>query len=103
MPYILRFVQSYRPENREKFMEIEAKFVQMERRRPEYPKGRRLQPFTGRLATNTIICEFTFDRLEDAEGALSMITADREHDSLLEKQLPYMKDSYTEIYEVLDF
>jgi len=103
MPFVLRFVQGYRPANREKFMAVEAKFAAMEKRRTEYPKGRRLQPYTGRLATNTIICEFQFDTLREAEDALAMISADGEHDSLLAEQLPYMEDSYSEIYEVLEF
>ncbi len=103
MAFRLRFVQRYRPASREKFMEIEAKFAAMERRRGEYPEGRRLEPYTGRDATNTIVCEFEFETLAEAEGALAMISADSEHDALLSEQLPYMEDSYTEIYQVLDF
>lgn len=103
MAFVLRFVQRYRPVNREKFMEIEAKFVAMEKRREGYPKGRRSQPYTGMLATNTIICEFQFDTLGEAEAGLAMISSDPEHDKLLAEQLPYMQDSYSEIYEVLEF
>jgi len=102
MAYVLRFVQRYRPENRAKFMEIEAKFAAMERRRAEYPRGRRLEPYTGREPTNTIVCEFTFETLRQAEAALAMISKDPEHDGLLAEQTPFMEDSYTEIYEVLD-
>lgn len=102
MPFVLRFVQSYKPVNRAKFMELEAKFAAMEKSRPEYPKGRRLQPYTGRIAANTMICEFEFDSLEDAQRGLAMIESDERHGRLLAEQLPYMEDSYTEMYEVLD-
>jgi hypothetical protein len=103
MAFLLRFVQGYRPANRDKFMELEAKFAAMEQSRPEYPEGRRLQPHTGRLATNTIVCEFQFDTLEQAQKGLAMIESDEQHGKLLAEQLPYMEDSYTEIYEVLEF
>jgi len=103
MPYVLRFVQRYRPENRDAFMELEREFASMEQSRDDFPKGRRLEPYSGREPTGTLICEFTFPTLTAAQEGLAKIESDPQHEELYRKQVPYMEDAYTEFYRVLEF
>jgi len=103
MPYVLRFVQKYRPADKDAFMELEAKFAALEKRRADFPKGRRCQPYAGREAVNTLIWECEFPTLEDAQEALALLENDPEHEKLYRRQVPYFADAYTEIYEVLRF
>jgi len=102
MAFVLRFVQRYRPEDREVFLKLEAKFAAMERRRKGYPKGRRSQPYAGREETSTLIWECEFPTLEAAQKGLAEMAGDAEHEKLYKEQVPYMTEAYTEIYEVLD-
>ncbi len=102
MPYILRFVQRYRPADRAAFMELEKKFAAMEQRRADFPHGRRCQPYAGKEPTNTLVWECTFPTLAAAQDALAQIESDPEHAELYRQQVPYFFDAYTEIYEVLD-
>ncbi len=103
MAYALRFVQKYRPENREAFMALEAKFAAMEQSRDDMPKGTRLEPYAGREATNTLIWQCEFPTLQAAQDGLAKIETDPQHDELFAQQVPFMEDAYTEIYEVLEF
>ena len=102
MAYVLRFVQRYLPERREAFMKVEAKFADLERRRNDFPKGRRSQPYAGREPSHTLIWESEFPTLSEAQAALSRISVDPEHEALFQEQAPYMTESYTEINEILD-
>jgi hypothetical protein len=102
MVYVLRFVQRYRQVDRDAFMKLEAEFCAMEKRRPEWPQGKRRQPYSGREPVNTLIWESEFSSLADVQQALARIAADPEHEDLFRKQVPYMTDAYTEIDEVLD-
>lgn len=103
MPYVLRFVQRFLPKDRDVFMKLEAEFAKMERRRKGYPKGRRCTPYAGREETNTLIWECEFPTLQAAQDALALMAKDPGHEKLYRKQVPYMQEAYTEIYEVLDF
>ncbi len=103
MPYILRFVQRYQPEQRAQFMELEAKFAALEQRRSDFPKGRRSQPYAGREPSNTLLWECEFPSLAEAQAALALIASDPEHETLFRQQVPYMRELYTEINEVLEF
>jgi hypothetical protein len=103
MAFVLRFVQRFRPEHREAFMELEAGFADLERRRPDFPKGRRMQPYAGREPTNSMIWECEFATLAEVQEALAFMEADAEHKELFDAQVPYFAEAYTEIYEVLDF
>ena len=102
MAYVLRFVQHYRPADRTVFMELESQFVALERRRNDFPKGRRLQPYAGREPSCTLIWESEFRTLAQAQEALALIEGDAEHEKLFRQQVPYMTDAYTEIDQVLD-
>ncbi len=103
MAYKLRFVQRYRPADRAAFMKLEAQFVALEKRRADFPRGRRWQTYAGREPTNTLIWEAEFPTLAAAQQALALLEADPEHGKLLQQQVPYFQDAYTEIYEELDF
>lgn len=102
MAYVLRFVQHYRLVDRAVFLQLESRFAALERRRDDFPKGRRLQPYAGREPTCTLIWESEFPSLAKAQEALAQIEADAEHEKLFREQAPYMTDAYTEINEVLD-
>ena len=103
MPYIVRLVQRYNPEQRAAFMNVEAKFAAIEQRRSDFPKGRRSQPYAGREPSNTLIWESEFPSLAEAQAALAKISSDREHEALFREQVPYMSELYTEIDEILEF
>lgn len=103
MGYVVRFVQRYAPEKREAFMKAEAKFAALEKRRSDFPKGQRSQPYAGREPSHTLIWECEFPSLTEAQGALSTIATDAEHEVLFREQAPYMVETYTEINEILDF
>lgn len=61
-------------------------------------KGRRFVPIIGREPSNTLIWEAEFESLASATQALTAIEENAEHDALLEKQTPFMRDAYAEIY-----
>jgi hypothetical protein len=103
MPYILRFVQRYRPADEAAFMKLEARFAALEQRRRDFPKGRRSRPYSGREATHTLVWECQFETLTAAQEGLDRISSSREHARLLEKQVPFFLEAFTEIYEVLEF
>jgi hypothetical protein len=103
MAYILRFVQQYSATNREAFMALEAMFAGMERRRKDWPQGRRYQPLSGREPTNTLVWECEFPTLAEAQDALKRMGSDPEHEQLFRQQAPYITQNYTEIYEILEF
>jgi hypothetical protein len=100
--YVVRFVQEYAPADRGAFLELEARFAQMERRRADLPTGRRMQPYAGAEPTHSLVWEASFPTLADALEAIDRIDADDEHDELFREQAPLMTRSRTEIYEVLD-
>jgi hypothetical protein len=102
MPFVLRFVQRFRPADERAFMALEKKFAALERRKKGLPRGRRLRPWAAREPSHTLVWESTFESLEDVEHALAGLGADPEHERLLRKQVPCFLDAWTEIYEVLD-
>lgn len=102
MPFVLRFVQEYAAAERTRFLELEARFAEMERRREDWPTGRRLQTFAGAEASNALIWECRFDTLAELHAALERIATDPEHDELFAQQAPFITRARTEILETLD-
>lgn len=100
MPYMLRFVQRFREPDREEFFKLEAQFIALERDIPEFPKGRRYVPFTGREPLNTLIWECEFESLQDVNTALMVLRHDEKHEKLYASQSNFFLDSWTEIFEV---
>jgi hypothetical protein len=102
MPFVLRFVQRYRPGDERVFMSLERKFAALERRKRTLPRGRRLRPYAGREPAHTLVWESTFDTIEEVHQALARLSSDPDHERLLRRQAPCFLDAYTEIYEVLE-
>lgn len=101
MSYKLRFVQKIEQCNKEKFLEIEKKFIEFEKEQ-NMPKGRRYLPISGKEPTNTLIWECEFNTMEELIKQLNAIYSHPIHDKLLALQTPFMQDSYTEIYEAFE-
>lgn len=102
MSFILRFTQQYQPSANRAFFELEAQFQKLERSVPQLPIGRRSQPLSGVMPTNTLVWECEFPSLADVQDALKKIAEDPTHTKLFEKQAVYIIEARTEIYEVLD-
>jgi hypothetical protein len=103
MSVTMRLVQQFDPSHEKEFMELEGQFAELERRRPDYPKGRRLQPIAAAEASHTLIWECEFPDLEAARAALHLFEGDAEHDALAEKQSPYFRHLRVEFYQNLEF
>lgn len=103
MKYILRFVQQYRPSERQRFLELETQFQSLERSCAGLPRGRRLQPVVGSNATNTLIWEAEFPTLDAVERGLGAIESNPVHGELFRAQSPFILNVYSEILEVLEF
>ena len=102
MAYVLRFVQHFNLADEGAFLAFERQFAELERAHAEFPKGRRLQPVSGREPRHTLIWECEMPSWAAVNEALATFAASAEHDRLLQGQAPIMIDSFTEIYEVLD-
>jgi len=104
MKIYLRMLWQFDITQEVRFMELEKQFVELERNRPDYPKGgRRLQPVSGQMPCNTITWEREFDSLEEAYATVSFFRGDEEHERLSELQRPLFKDFRIEFYKVLEF
>jgi hypothetical protein len=104
MPYVLRFVQTYRPADREAFLALEAKFAQLEKKSAgKLPRGKRMQPYAGGLPTHTLIWECELPTIQAVQDALAALGGSGEHEELLRQQSPFMANTYTEVYEMLGF
>ena len=101
MAYKLRFVQKIDQSKKNEFLEIEREFMKFEKANPHMPQGTRYLPVSGKEPTNTLIWECEFNTLEELTAQFQAIYDNPEHEELLAKQVPFMQDSYAEIYEVL--
>lgn len=102
MAFQLRFVQRYRIDRQDEFLKLEEQFAALERQM-QWPRGRRMRPFSGREPVHTLIWECEFASLEEAQSAIRTFDADPGHARLFALQSPAMLDAYTEIYEILDY
>ena len=103
MTVTLRITQRFDARHEREFMELERKFSELERRRPDYPKGKRMQPISGAEACNTLIWECEFPDIGSAYEVLDFFSGDESHEALLEEQLPYFKDVSISFYRNLEF
>lgn len=99
----MRILQQFDVRHETEFMELERKFAELERRRPDYPKGHRLQPISAAMPCNTFIWECEFPDLETARAALDFFHGDEEHEALFEKQVEFFQQVKIEFYQNLDF
>jgi hypothetical protein len=101
--YVLRFIQHYRPANRKAFLDIEAKFRDLEQCSQNLSQVRRSQPVASGASTHSLIWECEFSSLADVQEALAQLADDPTHTELFEQQSPYITEMRTEIFEVLEF
>jgi hypothetical protein len=83
-------------------MELEARFQELERNAPHLPQGKRYQPVSGGVPTNTLIWECECASLDEVQSAIKKLAEDPAHTELFEKQSSYLLKSCTEIFKVLD-
>jgi len=102
MGVTMRIIQRFDPQYEREFMELEREFARLEAGRPDYPKGRRMQPISAREPCNTLIWEAEFSDLEAARGALDFFEGEAAHEALFAKQVPYFKDVRVEFHENLE-
>jgi len=103
MSVTMRIVQQFDAPHEREFMELEKKFAALEASRPDYPKGKRMQPLSGAEPCNTLIWECEFPDLQSARAALDFFQGDAAHEGLFRQQLPYFKQVRVEFYENLEF
>jgi hypothetical protein len=105
MAFKLRFIQRFRAENEEAFMDMEKQFAVWEKNNPALPDGKRYRPYIGREPTNTLIWECELPTLEKVTEVVQLIESSAEHDALLDKakDVAFYEDGYVEIYKSVDF
>lgn len=102
MPYKLRFVQKFVLAKAKEFLEVEKQFALFEGKYPEFPKGKRYLPLTGKEPANTLIWECDFETLEALYNTHQFLMNDNHHEDLFVVQAEFMLDAYTEIYKPYD-
>jgi hypothetical protein len=103
MSITMRILQRFDVRREKDFMELEKKFADLEAARPDYPKGRRLQPLAAAEPCNTLVWECEFPDLESAKQVLDFFTGDAAHEALLEKQIQFFEKVRIEFYRNLEF
>jgi hypothetical protein len=103
MSVTMRIIQQFDPVHETEFMDLERKFAELEARRPDYPKGRRMQPISASEPCNTLIWQCEFSDIQSARAALDFFHGDAEHEALFERQSPFFKSVRIEFFENLDY
>jgi len=103
MSITMRIMQQFDPIKENEFMELEKKFAELEKNRPDYPKGKRMQPISAAEPCNTLIWQCEFDDIESAYKVLDFFNGDEAHEKLFEKQAPFFKQVKIEFYKNLDY
>jgi hypothetical protein len=71
----MRILQTYDPAHEADFLALEKKFAVLEKRRPDFPQGRRFKPVASSLCTHTLVWEGEFKDLNAAHAALNFFPA----------------------------
>jgi hypothetical protein len=103
MTVTMRIMQQFDPRHENEFMELEKKFAELERTRKDFPRGRRLQPVSASEPCNTLIWQCEFPNIEAAYKTLAFFNNDKDHEVLLNQQIPFFKQVKIEFYNNLDF
>ena len=101
MSVTMRILQRFDVRHEKEFLELERQFAELEQRRPDYPKGRRMQPISGMLPCNTLVWECEFPDLDSARAALAFFEGDAEHEELFRKQSRFFEEVRVEFYNNL--
>ena len=99
----MRIIQQFDPAREDQFMVLEHKFAELEQKRPDFPKGKRMQPVSSAEPVNTLIWQCEFPDIETAFMALNFFNGDEAHDALYRQQVEFMKSIRIEFYKTLDF
>lgn len=102
MAYKLRFVQRFKQDKAEDFIALEKKFIALEKKVPEFPKGKRFLPCLAKEPLNTLIWECEFSTLEEAVKAQLFLEDNTMHKELYDQQVLFFIESYAEIYKTLE-
>jgi hypothetical protein len=103
MSITMRIMQQFDATKENEFMDFEKKFADLEKARPDFPKGTRLQPISASEPCNTLIWQCEFKDIKTAYETLDFFSGDKSHEKLLEGQLPFFKQVRIEFYKNLDF
>ena len=103
MGIIMRLIQQFDAFNETEFMILEKQFDDLEKRRPDFPKGKRMQPISAGEPVNTLIWQYEFPDIESAYKTLDFFNGDDEHEELFKQQSPLIKQVKIEFYKSLDF
>ncbi len=103
MGIVMRIIQQFDPAREDEFMALERKFSELEKRRTDFPKGRRMQPVSSAEPVNTLIWQCDFPDIESAFMALNFFDGDAEHEKLYRQQVELMKSIRIEFCKTLDF
>ncbi|HTY58744.1 MAG TPA: hypothetical protein VMF59_07990 [Bacteroidota bacterium] len=103
MSVTMRIMQQFDPVHETEFMELEKKFAELEKRRKDFPNGKRLQPISAAEPCNTLIWQCEFPDIESANKTLAFFSGDKEHEKLLAKQILYFRQVKVEFYNNLEF
>ncbi|MBL0745308.1 hypothetical protein [Chryseolinea lacunae] len=99
----MRIIQQFDPCHERDFMALEQQFDQLEKSRPDYPKGKRMQPISGGEPLNTLIWQYEFPDLETAYKTLNFFSGDDGHEDLYRQQVAFIRQAKIEFYKTLDF
>jgi hypothetical protein len=103
MSIIMRIIQQFDPAEEAAFMELEKQFDALEKSRPDYPKGKRIQPISATEPVNTLIWENEFPDIASAYATLDFFKGDEHHENLFSKQAGFIRSVKIEFYKNLDF
>lgn len=102
MSVVMRIIQRYDITRETEWMNLERQFSELEHKRSDYPKGRRLKPLAAAEPCNTLIWEAEFPTLDAAHAALALFAGDAAHEALLEKARPLFEQVRIEFLEKLE-
>ena len=103
MSVTMRIIQQFDLVHTDEFMNLEKKFAELEAKRSDYPKGRRMQPISASEPCNTLIWQCEFPDIQSARAALDFFHGDAEHEKLFALQSPFFKSVRIEFFENLDY
>jgi len=103
MGIVMRILQQFDPSHEDEFMLLESQFDALEKSRPNYPKGIRMQPISAAEPSNTLIWQFEFQNIEKAYEMLNFFSGDDGHEALFRQQVKFMKQVRIEFYKTLEF
>ncbi len=103
MGIIMRISQQFNPSEEVAFMQLEKKFHELELARPDYPKGKRMQPISAHEPMNTLIWQYEFKDMVTAYDTLNFFKGDEGHEELFRQQAGFIKEARIEFFKTLDF